>query len=585
MIRFTTYTSLALASTLAAQQPAPLPLPVQAPLQKAAEQTLSPTAPTPIKGSRDIDLVLCLDISGSMKGLIDAARQNLWAVVNEMATLKPEPRLRVALLTYGCSAHDQEVGWVKVEVEFTHDLDLVSEKLFALSTTGGEEYVARVVKAATEQLDWSTDSGALKLLFVAGNEAATQDPEVTSEAACRAAIARGIVVNSIYCGNQADDLAPAWRDVAKFADGQFAAIDHNQAVVITTPFDEQLQGLSAAINTTYVPYGDAAAGFVANQLRQDGNAASLNSAAVAQRCQTKGSGLYFNGHWDLVDASKDPKFAWTTVKKEDLAEELRTLDLEGIKAHVAEQRQKRDGISAEIREIGKKRDAFVQQKQQEMARTGLFENAVLEAVRQQAEARGFQRAAPVVVPTEPAPEQKGVLDPKFVEVIGKAAAGYAKFPCVTPQMQVAPTACWMPPPQARISEAEVESAHARKLYLLYASDAKEGQYVTAGAPAAVGQTLVKEAWAANDGHATGRTAASARYPLTPEAKQGDKVYHAGDYHGLFVMHKLAADTPDTDQGWIYGTIDAKGKVTAAGKVASCIRCHRDADEDRRFGLR
>ena len=64
-----------------------------------------------------------------------------------------------------------------------------------------------------------------------------------------------------------------------------------------------------------------------------------------------------------------------------------------------------------------------------------------------------------------------------------------------------------------------------------------------------------------------------------------KVYHAGDYHGLFVMHKLAADTPDTDQGWIYGTIDAKGKVTAAGKVASCIRCHRDADEDRRFGLR
>ena len=42
-----------------------------------------------------------LDTRGSMQGLIGAARQKPWSVVNEIATPKPEPRLRVALLTYG----------------------------------------------------------------------------------------------------------------------------------------------------------------------------------------------------------------------------------------------------------------------------------------------------------------------------------------------------------------------------------------------------------------------------------------------------------------------------------------------------
>ncbi len=570
MIRLACSVPLAAASFLCAQAPiVHAPLPARAPVATAV------AAP-----ERPIDLALCLDISGSMDGLIDAARQNLWSVVNDLATLQPAPRLRVALLTYGCSAHDKEVGWVKTEIGFTTDLDAVSEKLFALTTNGGEEYVARVVKAATEQLDWSADPKALKLLFVAGNEAATQDPQHTTEIACRAAIAKGIVVNSIYCGNDQDQLAPAWRDVAKFADGQFAAIDHNKAVVIQTPFDEQLAALSTTINATYVPFGKAAGVWAANQVRQDGNASSLNVVAAAQRCQVKGSGLYDNRHWDLVDACRDPKFVLAEVKKEDLPEALRKLDLPALQAHVAEQQQKRDGIRKQIEALGKQREEFVQQKQREMEQSGLFENAVLEAVRQQAEARGFVRKQ--AAPAKPGAAGTG-LDERFVPVIEAAAKEYDRFPRVTGEFHVAPTDCKMAPPRARISAAE--KAHGGKLYLLFARLAKEGRYVEAGVPAAVGETLVKEAWVANEGPVQGRTEASVRYPLLPVVREDGKVFHAGDRHGLFVMHKLAADTPGTDGGWIYGTVDAAGKVTSAGLVASCIRCHQDAPEDRRFGLR
>jgi hypothetical protein len=389
MNRHSLSSSLALAGVLVAQ--APPPAPVQPP----------------------IDLAICLDISGSMSGLLNAARQNLWAVVNDIARLQPAPSLRVALLTYGCTAHDAATGWVEVATGFTTDLDLVSQKLFALATNGGEEYVARVLQAANEQLDWSTDARALKLLFVCGNEAATQDPRVEFASQCRAAIQKGIVVNSIYCGNAADALAPAWREVAKLADGQFAAIEQDRTVVVTTPFDQRLVDLSAALNTTYVPYGCSGQAAAENQVVQDRNAAGMNVAAAATRGQAKGCSAYWNGHWDLVDACRDAKFKLEEVKREELPEALRKLDTAGLRAHVDSQRQKRESLQKEIEVLGRERDAFVRQELQKMAAGGqsVFEQVVRQCVLQQAEAKGFRPAPVPAAPTVPAVAPVGSVPP------------------------------------------------------------------------------------------------------------------------------------------------------------------------------
>lgn len=380
MIRVPFLSSLAFASLLAAQ-----------------------AEPAHAAPPRPVDLAICLDISGSMDGLLNAARQNLWAVVNDLAVLQPKPVLRVALLTYGCSAHSADSGWVKLETGFTTDLDLVSQKLFALTTNGGEEYVARVVRGALDQLEWSTDARAMKLLFVAGNEAATQDPKSDVPTQSSAALARGILVNSIYCGSLQDTEVCGWRQVAAVAGGQFTAIEQDKNVVVVTPFDEQLTQLSAAINTTYVPYGNDGVAMAANQVQQDANVAGLNSAAAAQRCQTKACGLYWNSHWDLVDASRDPKFVLAEVDKSSLPEALRGFGAAELRAHVDGMATKRAELQQRVAALGSQRDAFVQQELQRRAATGekVFEQAVLEIVRAQAAARGFERpvtAAMLLVP-------------------------------------------------------------------------------------------------------------------------------------------------------------------------------------------
>jgi hypothetical protein len=312
----------------------------------------------PDPSPRVIELAICLDTSGSMSGLIESAKQKLWAIVNELAMAEPTPRLRVALLTYGNDGHPTEEGWVNVDSPLTEDLDLISQRLFVLSTNGGTEYVGRVLNTAGT-LDWDPSEDSLKLAVVAGNEEADQDKETPYQDVCRALIARGIMVNAIYCGPVGDTIAPGWREVSQLADGQFATIDHDHGtVVVETPFDEELSALSSAVNETYIPFGAEGAEGAANQAAQDTNAAKLNKAAAASRAQTKAQTLYFCS-WDLVDACSRKQVDLAEIPAEELPESMQKMTLEERKAHVASLGERRAEIQESIKEVSAKRQAFI----------------------------------------------------------------------------------------------------------------------------------------------------------------------------------------------------------------------------------
>ncbi|TAH39764.1 MAG: VWA domain-containing protein [Planctomycetota bacterium] len=364
---------------LALQDPAP-----------AAAAPVQPAQSAPDTGSIAVDLALCLDTSGSMDGLIEAAKTKLWAIVNDLALARPAPRLRVALLTYGNSGHDAAAGWVQVQTPFTEDLDLVSQKLFQLRTNGGTELVGRVVRASLEQLEWNASPEALKLILVAGNESADQDQEVPFRDACRRAIECGIQVNSIYCGGAADPDAEGWKEVARRADGHYGNIDQNAVLVIATPFDEGLAALSAALNATYVPYGTTGATAWANQAQQDANAATLNSTAAAERAACKANGLYQCG-WDLVDACRGGRMQLEDVKTSELPENLRNLSREELAAHLDQQWRRRSELHVQIQERSRERDQFVQAELAKAALRGdqAFDTAIRAAIRSQAQAKGF----------------------------------------------------------------------------------------------------------------------------------------------------------------------------------------------------
>jgi len=343
------------------------------------------------EGGRLIQIAICLDTSGSMDGLIESAKQKLWAVVNDLGQAEPTPKLEVALLTYGNDSHVPENGWVKVDSPFTVDLDDISERLFALTTNGGSEYVARVLHKS-ESLQWDPSEAVLKIAVVAGNESANQDPQFSNVEICSEFESRGILINSIYCGPSEDTVAPSWRDVAVMASGTFATIDHNDGlVVVESPFDKQLAVLSTRLNETYIPTGSQGESKAANQMLQDSNAASLGVAAEAARSCTKASKLYSCSSWDLVDAVESGKIKLEEVEDKDLPADLRGLPTSEKAEFVEAKRVMRKSIQSDIVDLGKKRDQFIRD---EISRQGLdesrsFDAALRGAIRKQAETKGF----------------------------------------------------------------------------------------------------------------------------------------------------------------------------------------------------
>lgn len=356
---------------------------------------------------RIIELAICLDASGSMDGLIDAAKQKLWAIVNDLALAEPTPELRVALLMYGNDGLKVENGWVDVLTPFTRDLDMVSQQLFAITTNGGTEYVGRVLNRAGD-LRWDRSGNALQLIVVAGNESADQDGVVRYRDICGDLIARGIMVNSIYCGGPEDHDAAGWRDVATIAEGKFATIDHNHGtVIVATPYDDQLATLSSELNRTYIPFGAHGAAGAANQAAQDANAASMNPATSALRAKSKSSALY-ECAWDLVDACKSGNVKIAEVDEKDLPEPMRGMSEEERVAYVKDMETKRSAIQAQVAELGLKREAFVQEemKRQALDDSKALDNVMREAIREQAEKRGIK--FPEAVQTETsAPSEQG----------------------------------------------------------------------------------------------------------------------------------------------------------------------------------
>lgn len=341
---------------------------------------------------RSVNLAICLDTSGSMSGLIDSARQKIWQIVSELSTARPQPRLRVALLTYGSPDYSAETGYVRVNQDLTDDLDRVYEQLMALHTDGGDEYVARVVRYATRALSWDDSPSGLRIIFVAGNESADQDQSYTNIAVCETASYRDIVVNTIYCGNPDDGDARGYREVASLGKGRYASIDHNSGtVVICTPYDKELTRLSRELNGTYVAYGAGGAASAARQKAQDRNAMTVSPAAASERAVAKSSKLYTNSAWDLVDVVNEKKADLEEIAESELPEKMRHMTEKERAVYVAELSARRSAIHSEIRALSAKRNTYVKE---EMSRRSLseedsFDAAVRSAVRSQAEEKGF----------------------------------------------------------------------------------------------------------------------------------------------------------------------------------------------------
>lgn len=358
--------------------------------QKAGDVVALPHDDRPL-----VQVAILLDTSNSMDGLIAQAQKQLWTIVNEISQARREgkmPRLQVALIEYGNDNLAAGEGYIRTVLPLTDNLDQISEKLFALTTNGGSEFCGHAIQQATQTLAWSPDPKVYKVIFIAGNEPFGQG-NVDYHTSCSSAIGRGLVVNTIHCGERQVGVETGWAEGAKLGEGYFTNIDQNRDTkVIRCPQDEMIEKLSIEINVTYVPYGAAGAESSERQAAQDSNAmASAASGSAVQRAQSKAGANYDNRGWDLVDAVTTGAVDLAKLDSKELPEAMQKMTPEQQKAYVLEQAKKRTELRDQINKLIAERAKFLaEQPTTAPAGEKTLDAAMTEALRDQLKGRQYE---------------------------------------------------------------------------------------------------------------------------------------------------------------------------------------------------
>lgn len=339
-----------------------------------------------------IKVALLLDTSNSMDGLINQAKAQLWEIVNELSYAKygmRKPNLEIALYEYGNSSLSSKEGYISQVLQFSSDLDEISEKLFSLQTNGGNEFCGQVIQTSLDELDWGTHKNDLRLIFIAGNEPFTQG-KVNYQDAITNAQEKDVVVNTIFCGDYRQGVSGMWKDGAITGGGDYLTINHNKKIVhIVTPFDAEIIILNKQLNKTYIYYGNNGRSKYKSQSVQDNNAATLDEVVVVKRAVSKSSRLYNNASWDLVDADKRKPIDYTKIEKKKLPKSLQNKSAKELQKYVSKQAKKRKEIQFKIKELDKKRRKYIAKKQQESTTKNELESVLIKAIKKQAARKNY----------------------------------------------------------------------------------------------------------------------------------------------------------------------------------------------------
>lgn len=393
------------------------PGPVGAPDADASTtSSLTPDEQAPVlQGEATIDVVFVLDTTGSMGGLIDAAKRKIWSIANTMATATPRPTIRIGLVGY----RDRGDAYVTTITPLTEDLDRVYADLMAYQANGGGDGPESVNQALHEAIttpEWTDDDRALKIVYLVGDAPPHMDYEqdVTYDTSCRLAAASGIIVNTIQCGSW-DKTTLVWRQIARLAEGEYFAIAQSGgAVAIATPYDEQIATLDTTLNGTLMCFGDA--DDFRDYESKLGVTASIEAAAPAEakadraiyRLSSAGRAT-LGGSWDLIAAIQADRVKLEDIKPDELPNELRGKSLAEQQAIVQAKTDERTALQAQLVELTSKRQAYIKD---ELTARGTpadaFDQKVTEALCRQARAKGITIEAPE---TSQVPSEDGSPEP------------------------------------------------------------------------------------------------------------------------------------------------------------------------------
>lgn len=366
-------------------------------------KTATQPTPPPIKLTQNqatapvVDVVFVLDTTGSMGGLIQTAKEKIWSIATTMTSAQQTPNIRIGLVAF----RDRGDEYVTRIVDLSDDLDSVYASLMDFQANGGGDGPESVNKALYDSIhgiSWSQEPNAYQVVFLLGDAPPHMDyqDEVQFPEILKSAAERGIIVNTIQCGNSGSTESP-WRQIASLGNGRFFQVEQaGSAVAYSSPYDEEIASLSAKIDDTRMYYGSRAE--KAEMASKEKATAKLNErASIASRARrgafnTSAAGkTNMLGENELVDAIASGRVDLDSIKPESLPSALQSMAPAAQKEVIAQAAEERSILADKIKTLAKKRGDYIALKvEADGGADDSLDHKLYDAVREQAGEAGLE---------------------------------------------------------------------------------------------------------------------------------------------------------------------------------------------------
>jgi len=209
--------------------------------------------------------------------------------------------------------------------------------------------------------------------------------------------AKGIFVNTIFCGRRQEGIATQWLAAAQASDGEYTNIDQSAPLAaINAPQDDQIAQLSGKLNSTSVAYGSLGADKLKKREALDLNVAASGSGGVmAERGAFKASApaamAAEESSWDVISAVESESIKRDEIKKDQLPEELKKMDKAELNKYIDAKLAERKKIKADIIRLQAERVRYIaEEEKKQSGAPATLDKAVIDAVRKQATQKGYK---------------------------------------------------------------------------------------------------------------------------------------------------------------------------------------------------
>ena len=352
--------------------------------------TTTGAVPHATEASR-IDVVFVLDTTSSMGGMIEAAKEKIWSIASTLGSAQQAPEIRMGLVAF----RDRGDAYVTRVVDLSADLDTMYATLMDYQAVGGgdgPESVNQALYDAIVKMSWSQDPSAYKTVFLVGDAPPHMDyaEDVKYPETLGIAKDRGIVVNSIQCGDM-PGTAAQWQRIAQLGGGRFFQVEQaGSAVAIATPYDGQLAAISRKLDDTRLYYGTKEERAVqgrklkaTDKLHASSTLASRARRAAFNASASGKSNLLGDG--ELVRDVLEGRVDLSAIEPDQLPESLQAKSPAEQKVIIDDTARKRGELQREIRALAQKRSTYIREELEGMggAKDSLDEK-IYRTVREQA---------------------------------------------------------------------------------------------------------------------------------------------------------------------------------------------------------